>query len=102
MTMRLNPRAYSHAQKLIRNHECVLDGRDAWSDHRPSRHAEKQLIAERGIAEFRKWHLGEDDEIEERSKSHYKFPYGDFHKIHRCAVLSAESRTGQYKYTDVE
>ena len=31
-----------------------------------------------------------------------KFPYGDFVNVHRCAVLSAESRAGQRKYTDVE
>jgi hypothetical protein len=32
----------------------------------------------------------------------YKFPYGDFEQVHRCGVLSAESRAGQYKYHDVE
>lgn len=27
--------------------------------------------------------------------------YG-FKKVHRCAVLAAESRAGQYKYSDIE
>jgi hypothetical protein len=36
------------------------------------------------------------------AKSRYKFPYGDFVNVHRCAVLAAESRAGQRKYTDVE
>lgn len=35
-------------------------------------------------------------------KGHFKFPYGDFDKVHRCGVLSAEARAGQYKYTDIE
>ena len=51
---------------------------------------------------FGKWHLGEDDEEAEDSKRRYKFPYGDFQNVHRCAVLSAESRAGQYKFTDIE
>jgi len=46
--------------------------------------------------------LGEDDELPDDNKRRYRFPYGDFHKVHRCAVLSAESRAGQYKYADIE
>jgi hypothetical protein len=42
------------------------------------------------------------DEEEEHTKKHYKFPYGDFTRVHRCAVLSAESRAGQYKHFDIE
>jgi hypothetical protein len=36
------------------------------------------------------------------TKAHYKFPYGDLKRVHRCAVISAESRAGQYKYPDIE
>ena len=32
----------------------------------------------------------------------YEFPYGDFKDLHRCGVLSAESRAGQYKHFDIE
>jgi hypothetical protein len=39
-----------------------------------------------------------DDEKSEDTKARYKFPYGDFEKVHRCGVLSAESRAGQYKH----
>jgi len=46
--------------------------------------------------------LGIDDEHDEPTKQRYKFPYGDFKKVHRCAVLSAESRAGQYKHFDIE
>jgi hypothetical protein len=28
--------------------------------------------------------------------------YGDFQDVHRCAVLSAESRAGQYGHDDVK
>jgi hypothetical protein len=42
------------------------------------------------------------DEQEEQTKARYKFPYGDFKKVPRCAVISAESRAGQYKHHDIE
>ncbi|MCW2597223.1 MAG: hypothetical protein JWP39_3111, partial [Jatrophihabitans sp.] len=36
------------------------------------------------------------------TKSRYKFPYGDFAKVHRCGVIAAEARAGQRKYFDIE
>ncbi len=102
MTVILNKISFEYAKKLIANRQCVLDERSDWTDHKPSRHAENRFIEEHGFAEYAKWHLGEDDEFKERSKGRYKFPYGDFRKVHRCAVLAAESRAGQYKHLDIE
>ena len=31
-----------------------------------------------------------------------KFPYGDFENVHRCGVLTIESRAGRYKYHDIQ
>jgi hypothetical protein len=102
MTVRLNKTSFDYAKKLIKNGHYVLDDRDAWSDHQPARTAENRFIEEHGFAAFAKWHLGEDDEIAEDTKGRYKFPYGDFKDVHRCAVLTAESRAGQYKHFDIE
>jgi hypothetical protein len=102
MTITLKKRGFELAKQLIRARRCVLDVRGDWSDHRPARTAENRFIADHGWAEFGKWHLAEDDEIPEHNKSRYKFPFGDFKAVHRCAVLAAESRAGQYKYTEVE
>ena len=38
----------------------------------------------------------------EHTQKRYKFPYGDFKKVHRCAVLSAESRGRTIQYADIE
>jgi hypothetical protein len=46
--------------------------------------------------------LGINDKEPKNTKKHYKFPYGDFEKVHRCALLSAESRAGQYKHFAIE
>jgi hypothetical protein len=102
VAVRLNRRSFEHAQRLIQDRRCVLDHEDDWSGHRPSRHAEKLLIEQHGIVEYRKWHLGEDEELEERSRSRYKFAYGDFRNVHRCAVLAAESGAGQHQYLEIE
>lgn len=102
MAVRLHQRAFEHAKELIEAGMYVLDDRDMWSEHQPSAQEENRYIAKHGIAEYSKWYLGIDDTEDEDNKGRYKFPYGDFEKVHRCGVLSAEARAGQYKYDDIE
>ena len=102
MTVTLNRRAYEHAKELINEGKSVLDERDAWSEHRPSAQEENEFIRLHGFAEYGKWHLGINDERPEDTKGHYEFPYGDFDNVHRCGVLAAESRAGQYQHYDIE
>ncbi|HEY4836823.1 MAG TPA: hypothetical protein VII07_19310 [Bradyrhizobium sp.] len=80
----------------------MFDERDAWSEHQPSAQQENEFIQRHGFAEYGKWHLGINNEKPEDTKGHYEFPYGDFKDVHRCGLLSAESRAGQYKHYDIE
>ena len=102
MAVKLSKTAFEHAKRLINVGKVVKDDRDAWSEHKPSAEQDNEFIEKYGYAEYGKWHLGVDDEQDKDTKKRYKFPYGDFKKVHRCAVLSAESRAGQYKYGDIE
>ena len=102
MAVTLNRRAYEHARELINDGRFVFDERDAWSEHRPSAQQENEFIRLHGFAEYGKWYLGINDEKPEDTKGHYEFPYGDFKDVHRCGVLSAESRAGQYHHYDIE
>jgi hypothetical protein len=100
--VKLNKRAFDHAKQLIKSGEYVLDERDDWSEHQPSAQDENAYIKEHGFGEYGRWYLGIDEQEDEDNKGRYKFPYGDFEKVHRCGVLAAESRAGQYKYLDIE
>ena len=87
---------------LINDRKVAVDDRDAWSEHQPSTARKDDFIQTYGLAVYAKWHLGIDVPQGQNSKRRFEFPYGDFKKIHRCAVLSAESRAGQYKYSDIQ
>ena len=100
--VKLSKTAFAHAKALVNEGKFVWDERDAWSEHQPSTQQENDFIRSHGIHEYAKWHLGVDDEEDQQNKKRYKFPYGDFEKVHRCAVISAESRAGQYKHHDIE
>lgn len=102
MAAKLHKGGFDHAKELIDQGKAVLDERDAWSEDQPSADEENEFIRAHGWFEYGRWHLGIDESEPEQTKARYKFPYGDFENVHRCAVLSAESRAGQYKYTDIE
>jgi hypothetical protein len=102
MAVKLNKSGFDFAKELVNAGRVVVDERDDWSEHQPLAEAENEFIRQHGWGEYGKWHLGIDDQEEEETKGRYKFPYGDFKNVHRCGVLAAESRAGQYKYHDIE
>jgi hypothetical protein len=102
MSATLFKKGYEHARELVEHGHVVRDQRDDWSEHQPSAEEENEFIRSHGMDEFGKWHLGVDANQPADTKGHWKFPYGDFKNVHRCAVISAESRAGQYKHPDIE
>jgi hypothetical protein len=101
MAVKLNQTGIRHARSLVRDGKVVRDERDAWSEDAPSAQDENDFIEKHGWGEYSKWHLGVDDDMDRDTKGHYSFPYGDFAMVHRCAVISAESRAGQFDHDDI-
>jgi hypothetical protein len=102
MTTKLNRNALAFAEQLIQEGRFVYDQKDAWSEDQPSTQEENEFIRQHGFREYEKWHLGIEDAEPADTKARYKFPYGDFQDVHRCGLLTAESRAGQYKHYDIE
>jgi hypothetical protein len=98
----LDENAFAFATQLIKEGRSVPDGKGAWSEHKPSAQEENEFIRIHGLGEYAKWHLGVDDHYPGNTKQRYKFPYGDFKNVHRCALLAAKARARQYGYTEIE
>jgi hypothetical protein len=101
MTVKLNASALTFARDLVKRGTVVHDERDDWSEHAPSADDENDFIDKHSMAEFAKWHLGVDTDKSEGTKGRYSFPFGDFHRVHRCAVISLESRAAQNDHDDI-
>jgi hypothetical protein len=101
MAIKLSDSAYEHAKRLIKDGARELDDRDAWSEHQPSAAQENEFIERHSYREYGMWHLGVDDSKRPETKGHYRYPLGDFERIHRCAVLSAEVRAAQNDHEDI-
>lgn len=101
MSVKLSSKALRHARKLIKDGKVERDVRDDWSEHAPSADDENAFIDKHGFGDFALWHLGHNDEKSDDTKGSVSFPFGDFKKIHRCAVISLESRAAQHGHDDI-
>jgi hypothetical protein len=100
MAIRPNQDAVDHAQNLIQGRQ--YERNSDWSVAQPSAEEENRFIDENGWEAFAKWHLAHDTEASEKTKSRYKFPSGDFKKLHRSALIAAKQRAGSEDYDEVQ
>ncbi len=101
MSVKLNEPGLRQARSLVRDGKVVRDERDDWSEAAPSADEENDFIEKHGWTEYGHWHLGVDDDEDRETKGHYSFPYGDFARVRRGGVISAESRAAQYDHYDI-
>jgi hypothetical protein len=101
MVITLNRPALEHAEKLIDRGDVVRDERDDWSEHQLSTDAENRIIDKEGWDAFAEWHLGVDKQESDDTKERFSFPMGDYKKVHRCAIISLESRAAQHDHDEI-
>jgi hypothetical protein len=99
-TYRVNDTAVQQARRLINDGQ--FDDRTEWSDAAPDAAAANEVIDAEGFDAFAAWHLAEDPEASEGSKGRYAFPYGDFRKVNRAALIHAKQRASQNDHDAIE
>jgi hypothetical protein len=99
MAIRLNQEGAELAQNLIKGRQ--YEDSD-WGEAQPSAEEENRFIDENGWEALAKWHLAYDTEASEGTKSRYKFPFGDFKKLHRSTLIAARQRAGSEDYSVVQ
>jgi hypothetical protein len=101
MAVTLNRQALKYARKLVKAGKVVHDERDDWSEHQLPAAEETAWVKSHGWNDYAKWHLGVDKEKTPETKGRFSFPIGDYRNVHRCAVISAESRAAQFGHADI-
>ena len=94
--MKLNKKAFEHAQSLIRNGEVAKDS--DWSEAQPSPDDENQFLEKHSWDEYATWFLAIDTDENEETKGHYNYPFGDFDVAHRSALIAAKQRASEYDH----
>jgi len=99
-TYRVNKDGVAHAGRLIDAGD--YDDTTEWSGVEPSAAEENGFIERHGYEEYGRWHLAIDPEGNEETKKRYAFPYGDFCKVHRHALIAAKQRAAQNDHAEIE
>lgn len=96
----LNADAVTHARKLI--DEGTVDDRTEWSDAAPSADDGNTEIEQHGWDGYAAWHLAVDPDANEETKKRYSFPYGNFRKVNRAALIHGKQRASQNGHDEIE
>jgi hypothetical protein len=96
----VNKDAVAKARELI--DAGRYDDETPWSDAAPSADDANEVIEKKGWDEFAAWHLGIDPDASEHTKARYAFPYGDFSKVNRAALIHAKQRAAQNDHAEIE
>jgi hypothetical protein len=99
-TYRVNDQAVRQARKLI--DAGTYDDATEWSDAAPSTDDGNDVIEKDGWNGYAAWHVAEDPDASEETKKRYAFPYGDFRKVNRAALIHGKQRAAQNDHDDVE
>ena len=97
---RVNKDAVAQARKLI--DAGKYDDTTEWSDAAPSADEGNAEIEKHGYEGYAAWHLAVDPDASEETKGRYKFPYGDFSKVNRAALIHGKQRAAQNDHDAVE
>jgi hypothetical protein len=99
-TYRVNEGAVEHARKLI--DAGTYDDETEWSRAAPSADDANKEIDDESFDEFARWHLAIDPDASEGTKGRFAFPYGDFAKVNRAALIHAKQRAAQNDHDEIE
>ncbi len=99
-TYDVNQAAVRQARSLI--DDGKTDTTTEWSDAAPSADDGNGVIDEHGYDGYGAWHLAVDPDASEETKGRYAFPYGDFQKVNRAALIHAKQRAAQNDHDAIE
>ena len=96
----VNKDAVKQARTLI--DDGKVDVETEWSDAAPSADDGNAQIEKHGYEGYAAWHLAVDPDASEETKGRYKFPYGDFSKVNRAALIHGKQRAAQNNHDEIE
>jgi hypothetical protein len=97
---RVNKDGVAQARKLIDAGKVDVD--TEWSDAAPSADDGNAEIEKHGYEGYGAWHLAIDPDATEDTKKRYAFPYGDFRRVNRAALIHGKQRAAQNDHTEIE
>lgn len=96
---RVNQAGVDKARSMIDAGQYDLN--TSWSEAAPSAEDGNRQIERHGYEGYGEWHLAIDTEASEETKDRYGFPFGDFRRVVRAAVIHAKQRASQNGHDEI-
>lgn len=96
---RVNEAGVAKARAMIDARQYDLQ--TPWSDGAPSTEEENAFIDRHGYDGYGEWHLALDTGAAEGTKDLYGFPFGDFRRVSRAALIHAKQRASQNGHAEI-
>lgn len=96
---RVNQPGVDKAESMIDAGQYDID--TEWSDGAPTADEGNDQIERHGYEGYGEWHLAIDTEASEDTKDRYAFPFGDFRRVHRSALIHAKQRASQHDHDTI-
>lgn len=97
---KVNEAGVAKARQMIDSNQYDLD--TEWGEAAPSTERANEKIERDGYDGYGEWHLAVDTEASEDTKDRYGFPFGDFQRVVRSALIAAKQRAAQNEHGEVE
>jgi hypothetical protein len=95
----INQAGVAKARQMIKAHQYDLE--TPWSKAAPSAADENAHIEKHGYDGYGEWHLAIDTGASDQTKDRYGFPFGDFHRVSRAALIHAKQRATQNHHDEI-
>lgn len=96
----VNEDGVAHARKRIDAGE--YDAETPWGDVAPSASDGNKELEKEDWEGYEEWYLAVNPDAPEGTKKRYAFPYGDYQKVNRSALIHAKQRAVQNDHAEVE
>lgn len=97
---RVNDDGVAKARQMIDSNQYDVD--TEWDEAAPKTEQSNGKIERDGYDGYGEWHLAVDTEASEDTKDRYGFPFGDFQRVIRSALIAAKQRAAQNAHEAVE
>ncbi|MAT05096.1 MAG: hypothetical protein CL424_08645 [Acidimicrobiaceae bacterium] len=97
---RVNDAGVDKARQMIDAHQYDIE--TPWSAAAPDADDGNAQIERHGHDGYGEWHLGIDTDASEETKDRYGFPFGDFARVNRSALIHAKQRASQNGHDAIE
>ena len=97
--IRINQQGVDHTRSLIESDRYVRDS--DWSEAQPSTDDENAYLSDHSWEEYGRWFLAIDEDAGEKSKDRYRFPVGDFTRIHRSGLIAAGQLADEWDHSGI-